>query len=199
MKPNLILQLLCLFILACHSPKKQEGSNQSPSVNKIDSSNKEYLDWNTVRLNGTIPMITNYKDVVSKLGMPDSIGKLSAGVNGSFYHKKFQECYFKGLAFEKYSDTLVFSKIDFRKAKAAYLGDNKIMFGSTSTDSYFHKLFPYSFLNTELTGTDMDKYLFISLPTSSKNTSDGWIFTFELETGALLSIEHSDTPNSQTQ
>jgi len=200
MKPSLVPILFCLFIFACHSSKKEQVGNQkAPSINKTDSTNKEYLDWDSVRLNGVIPMISNYRDVVNKFGKPDSIAELTAGVNGSYYHKKFQECYFKGLIFEKYNDTLVFSKIDFREAKTAYLGDNKINFRSSSTDNYFHKLFPYSFLNTGLTGTDMDKYLYIALPTSSKNKSDGWIFTFKAETGDLLSIDHADAPDRQSK
>lgn len=144
-------------------------------------------------------MISNYNDVVRKMGKPDSIGKLSENVNGSYYRKKFQECYFKGLIFEKYSDTIVFSKIDFRKVNSVYLGDNKIHFQSSSTDSDFHNLFPYSFLNAELTGTDMDKYQYIGLPTSSKKTDDSWIFTFNAQTGKLLSIMHADALDPKTE
>ena len=192
--------LFCSLVLACHSPRKQpSGSDKTASTPIADSINKEFLDWDNVKLNGTIPMVSPYKVVISELGKPDSIGELSEGVNGSFYHKKFQECYFKGLTFEKYNDTLIFSKIDFREAKTAYLGNNKINFRSGSTDNYFHKLFPYSFLNTELTGTDMDKYQYVGLPTSPKNTSDNWIFMFKAETGDLLSIEHADAPDPQSR
>lgn len=190
MKNRLIVILLCTLILACHSPVKQSlKKNKKLTTIKTDI---EYLDWNNVRLNGNINMISSFKKVVSKIGAPDSIGKLSDGVNGSFYAKKFQYCYFKGVTFEKYHDTLVFSEIDFSKRNNFYLTDDKKRFNNLTTGEDFKRIFPYSFENNQLSGTDMDKYQMITLKTSDNNSDGEWDFIFDVKTKKILSIQYYD-------
>jgi hypothetical protein len=137
-------------------------------------------------------MISSFKGVVKQLGKPDKIDTLTEGDNGSYFNKKFQYCYFKGLTFEKYDDTLVFSEIDFSKPTSFYLTDGEIRFDSSSEDADFKKLFPYSFDNNQLSGTSMDVYEYISLATAPKKTNDEWDFTFHTKNGKVWIISHDD-------
>ncbi|MDB5135693.1 MAG: hypothetical protein JWP37_2296 [Mucilaginibacter sp.] len=137
-------------------------------------------------------MISGFKDVVNKLGQPNRINKLAEGVNGSFYNKKFQYCYFKGLAFEKYNDTLVFGEINFKESPGFYLLNGKYRFDRNTRAADFKRLFPNAFENNELSGTDMNKYHWISLPVSLKRSDDDWAFLFDRNTEKLLKIEHDD-------
>src|SRR5579863_5561649 len=141
MKIRVTIIAFSLLAEACHSPQINRTKTQSKATIKTDSStNKEYLDWSKVKLNGTIPMISSFKEVVKQLGKPDKIDTLTEGANGSYYNKKFQYCYFKGATFEKYSDTLVFSELDFSKRTPFYLTDGRIRFDGSSRDFDFKKL-----------------------------------------------------------
>ncbi|MGZ3763902.1 MAG: hypothetical protein ACXVB0_12520 [Mucilaginibacter sp.] len=182
-----------LLIVACNShPKPAPGHKTPASIQRNSIKNPEYFNWDSVKLNGKIPMISNFKYVVSRLGKPDKIDTLSEGVNGSYFNRKFQYCYFKGVTFEKYHDTLVFSEIDFSKPTATYLTDGRIRFDSSSKDLDFKKMFPYSFENNELHGTSMDVYEYISLATSRNKSNDAWGFTFHRKNGKLWMIAHDD-------
>jgi hypothetical protein len=175
-----------LLAVACHSPRH----TQSKATIKTDSAiNKEYLDWDSVKINGSIPMISDFKVVINILGKPDSI---TAGddVNGSFYPRKFQFCNYKAILFEKYNDTLVFNGIDFRKAPGLYLVTSKYKFGHTTTIKDFKQLFPNSYEQNQLTGPDMDKVEMISLATSPRATKNSWAFIFNRKNGQLQAIDY---------
>ncbi len=175
---------------ACHLP----GRNKDVKlVNvKIDSSlYKEYIDWDSVKLNGTISTICNYVDLVNKLGKPDSTSKPdSTEISNSFYNKKFKYCYVKGLQFEQYNDTLVLRNIDFRKSNELYINTNGAKISNETTIDDFKKLFPDAAENNQLSGTDMDEYLSISLSASRKHLNERWIFTFRWKDQRLIKLEY---------
>ena len=188
MKNRLSIVTLILLIVACHSPQNNQTKKQLTA--KIDSStNKEYLDWDSVKLNGSIPMISNFKVVVNTFSEPDSI---TAGddVNGSFYPRRFQFCNYKAILFEKYHDTLVFSGIDFRKAPNFYLLSGKHKFDHTTTVNDFKMLFPNSTEKNQLTGPDMDKLEMISLASSPRTTRNYWAFIFNRRNSHLQCIDY---------
>ncbi|HZX59840.1 MAG TPA: hypothetical protein VFE54_13985 [Mucilaginibacter sp.] len=190
MKIQFAIISFAIIGIACHSPH----SNQDTKLVKvrIDSSiNKEYLDWNSLKINGTIPLISSYSDLVNKLGKPDSTSKPDSDeISNSFYNKKFKYCYIKGLQFEKYNDTLVLRNIDFRKSNGLYINSNRAKISNETTIDDFKKLFPDAAENNQLSGTDLDEYLSISLSASRKHLNERWIFTFRWKDHRLIKLEY---------
>ncbi len=191
MKLRRLPTILLLLSIACHSPVKHNIDSKKPTATKaaLPVTGTEYMNWDSVKLNGTIPMISSFKSVTNKLGKPDSI-KPGDETNGSFYPGKFKFCYYKNVLFEKYNDTLVFRSIEFKKSSDFYLINDKYKFYKTSTANDFKRLFPSSYENNELSGTSMDKYQWISLAAFTKQSDNEWYFLFDRNSGKILSIEH---------
>ncbi|SDE13139.1 hypothetical protein SAMN05216464_10463 [Mucilaginibacter pineti] len=174
------LGLLLFAGLACNQPVKQA----------IDTKEKiEQIDWNKAKINGLLPMITHVQQVTNRLCKPDSIVKPDHAINDSFYRNKMTYCYVKGLTYEKYHDTLVFKRMDFRKDTIDNLILNKVKFDYTSSMSYFGRFFPSSY-NNELRGTDMDKYLIFGLDDPENGNKSGWMFCFNEDGSKILWIDH---------
>lgn len=120
--------LILLFGLGCN-----QSAKQSVTIKKTDTITTKkatgtttYVTWDSVKLNGTIPMLYNLKEAEEKLGKADSIITPDyENVSSSFFNNKsFKYCYFRGITFEKSGDTLAFMSIDFTKASTAYLGND---------------------------------------------------------------------------
>ncbi|HEY9002001.1 MAG TPA: hypothetical protein VIM89_11660 [Mucilaginibacter sp.] len=192
MKANPAFVVLCVFLFACHGPQKQQAdSNKMASALKSDSTNKEYLDRDSVKFNGEISMINSFKATTIKLGKPDSIiTPDSSNVSQSYKEGEFKYCHFKGVLFEKYQDSLVFRSIDLPKSPEWYLSYKRSKFNSNTTIEDFKKLFPNSVENNELHGTSMDKNQWIRIAASSDLSDAAWVFLFDRNSGKLKSIEY---------
>jgi len=138
-------------------------------------------------------MVSNFNDAVKLLEKPDSIITPNYdNVSESFESKKFKYCYIKGITFEKYNDSLVFRSIDLSKSGNWYLSYGKIKFDSETTMDEFAKSFPKSVDENILHGTDMDKYLSISVKTARRGSSinEQWVFMFEQSHNKLIQIDY---------
>ncbi len=186
--------MILLFGLGCN-----QSAKQSVTIKKTDSlvttstrvSNKEYLPWDSVKLNGTIPLISMLKNTAKKLGKADSIITPKYDeVSASFFNNdRYKLYYFKGAEFEESSDSLVLRTIDFRKDTDSYITSPRFRFNHLTTLTDFKKIFPIS-ADHELPGTDMDKRLVVSLATAKKATDDQWVFVFNEDGNKLLRIDY---------
>ncbi|MBV8390296.1 MAG: hypothetical protein JO080_10895 [Mucilaginibacter sp.] len=190
MKIRLLLFFCCL-IWACHSPKGQQSSiKKEQSIHKFDSVNKEYLDRDSVKLNGDISMMSSFKATTVKLGKPDSIITPDYNnVSQSYKEVEFKYCHFKGVLFEKYQDSLVFRSINLSKSPGWFLSYKRRKLSSNTTIGDFKKLFPNSIENNELHGTSMDKNQWIRIAASQDVSDTAWVFLFDRDSGKLKTIE----------
>jgi hypothetical protein len=174
------LGLILFTGLACNQP-----------VKKVDDTKEkiEGIGWNTAKINGLLPMITRVQQVTNRLGKSDSIVKPDNDITDSFYRNKMTYYHVKGLTYEKYHDTLVFKRIDFRKDTVDNLILKKVKFDHTATMNYFGGLFPSSF-NNELRGTDMDKYRIFGLDDPENGNKGGWMVCFNEDGSKILWIDH---------
>jgi hypothetical protein len=186
MKSKLLLTLLCIFIFACHTPK-----THPPAVHKSDPVTKEYIRWDSVKLNGSISMVSSFTVALNRLGKPDStIVPDYNDVSASYWNGKFKYYYFRGVQFEKYRDSIAFSSINFPKSPEWFLSYKNIKFNGKTTIDNFKKLFPISAEKKELHGTSIDKNQWIRIDTSPDQSDDAWIFLFNRDTGKLISVDH---------
>ena len=192
MKPKLLLSLLCLFIFACHLPKKQQSAaHKTAPVHKSDHVSKEYISWDSVKLNSSISMVSDFKAAVNRLGRPDStIVPDYNDVSASYWDGKFKYCYFRGVQFEKYHDSIAFSSINFAKSPEWFLSYRNIKFNGKTTIDDFKMFFPSSVANKELHGTSMDKNQWIRVESSPDSSDTAWIFLFDRNNGKLISVEY---------
>ncbi|WP_295649834.1 hypothetical protein [uncultured Mucilaginibacter sp.] len=157
------------FFAACNSPKK--GS-------KI-----EYIDPNSITINGVLKFHESYSNVAANLGVVDS---MAYSVLPQYQVIKSNNCYFKNLAFIKRGDSLYFNNALFRNTKINYLQSPKMRFdGSTKIDDV-EKMFD---TEESTRGTDMDirTTLFIKIEhTDTDKPNDGhWMLDFDTNTGRL--------------
>jgi hypothetical protein len=185
--------LILLAGQGCKQGAKQNTSKKADSLvaTSVGTSNNEYLPWDSVKLNGTIPVISILKNTEEKLGKADSIiTPKYDDISASFFNnERYKYYYFKGAEFEGSSDSLVLRTIDFKKDTGSYLVSNHLRFNHLTTIAEFNKIFPNSAAH-ELSGADMDKYRVISLAMSKKETEDKWLFFFNSDGNKLLRIDY---------
>ena len=136
-------------------------------------------------------MVSYYKTALVTLGKPDSIITPDySNLSESYWEGKFKYCYFKGMQFEKYKDSLAFRSIDFTKSSGCFLSYKRINFNDETTIGDFSKIFPNSAENKELHGTSMDKNQWIRVEASPDSSEAAWVFLFDRNTGKLISVEY---------
>ena len=155
----------------------------SAYVYKIDSSktNNEFIDWNLVRINGKLPMITNTKDLYKLLGQPDSIVTPNYDdVSVRYYDlKEFKYAYIKESQFEIYGDTAVISFLNFEKQPDLEFKAGTLTLNHNTTIAELRKLFPKAVKErSELIVDQMGRLMGISLETSKYMVDAAWLLFF---------------------
>lgn len=185
--------LILLFGLGCN-----QSAKQSVTIKKTDTITTKkatgtttYVTWDSVKLNGTIPMLYNSKEAEEKLGKADSIITPDyENVSSSFFNNKsFKYCYFRGITFEKSGDTLAFMSIDFTKASTAYLGNDHIRLNGATSLIDFKNIFP-NVADNSLIVQGLGKTKAVTLAVSKKETEDKWLFIFNEDGNKLLRIDY---------
>ncbi|MBS1532457.1 MAG: hypothetical protein JSU01_19295 [Bacteroidetes bacterium] len=194
MKILLIALVFSFAYVSCHVQGNGHSNDKPAAAFKKDTAiSKEYMDWDSVKINGHLPIISHFKNAKELLGKPDSmITPNYTDVSNSYNDEKFKYCYFKGVTFEKYNDTLVFRNIEFKKSSNWFMSYRGIKFDKETTIADIEKLFPMSLKNNSLSGTDMDKFLIITVRTAKPgiDNADNWVFTFEEKHDKLIKLEY---------
>lgn len=152
-------------------------------------SNIEYLDWKMLKINGTVLMKNTTKLLYQLLGKPDSIVKPNMdNICVSFYNKPFKYLYLKGIQFELYGNTAIFSSIDFRRSNIKLKCDN-LTFDTNTTLTSLSKIFPSAVKEQEKMLLDAEgEVMSIRLDTSKNPGDDAWILMFK--NGKLIRIDY---------
>jgi hypothetical protein len=148
----------------------------------------EYLAFDSAMLNGKLPMESEMPEATQLLGTQYKLAKATRyQIDNSYYEDLFTYCTFKGLEFEKYGDTLILRNIDFEKNPALSLSSARLTLNGTTTIQTLQKVFPKAFAN-ELSGTDMDKTMAVSISAMGIALQDDWILYFDRRSNKLKSI-----------
>lgn len=165
-------------------------SQKSKTITQIPSASKEYISWDSVRINGKLPLVTKKKVLFSLIGMPDSI--VSPDMNDvcvSFYDRDFKYAYLSNTQMEIYGDTAVVSSIDFRKGTKLSIKTPKLILDKNTSLVSLEKYFPKAVKEQyELKVHGIGNTVAVSIPTSKEPSDDSWLLFFL--NGKLIRIDY---------
>lgn len=197
---NLQFLLVLFGFVSCRNTSTNHTNVESKTANatkKVDttvkknlsSSNTEYIDFDEIRINGKLPIISKTDLLYKILGKPDSIIVPNMDdVCVSFYDKPFKQAYIKNTEIEIYSDTAVVSTIDFESNYNLEFTTKNIRLNHNTTLIALKKLFPIAVKSKyELNVNKIGKTVTVSLPTSKQITDYSWLLFFKY--GKLIRID----------
>lgn len=189
----LVLILLVAFY-ACNkpAPDKYLGTALDPLNDpaKLDTTkyNSEYLLYNTVTINGVLPLESKFADFVKLVGKPDSLGNSDEKSECQFYEAPYQYIYFQGSMFFLVKDTAIFQNIDFRKRPDLELKSPAITLSAKTTLQDIQKLFPKAVSEIKMfTSQDSAHLQMVDIEASKEFVDGRWILYFDGD--KLVSIE----------
>ncbi|WP_299706829.1 hypothetical protein [uncultured Pontibacter sp.] len=152
MKTKLLFLISQITLLSCQSPvadtEKQENrfsevsidsTQVEESVTDLQSSaeeeNSEYLDWQSVRINGKLPLIASVKQIEALMGKADSVVTIDWDNTCSSRYRSSdsKDAYYGGYEFEQFGDSLDFQGVDFRKGEDVFLQVNNLKLSGATT------------------------------------------------------------------
>ncbi len=174
----------------------KEASPSVPNINteevapSINSTNVEYLKWDTATLNGRLPMMSTKKAMIKELGPLDSL--IAVDVNegcGYYFDQPHQNAYMKLTDFEVCGDTAVIRTISFQHEPQLTLQTGNIRLSSKTTLLELAKTFPMAVKGqSEMNVSELGKVIAVSLATGSIVTDDSWLLFFQR--GKLVRIDY---------
>ena len=176
MKLKLFIAFQLLFALnsfAQSNLKTQQNSDTKP----LD---KEFLDFDVMRLNGKLPLFTKTKSLIKLLGKPDSLIIPNPDDFCSPYlDKPVQLAFYKNSIFEVYGNKIVLSNIIFRDNPNIEVNTPLIILSQKTTLKDLEKLFPNSVKDKyPLVAYNLGKVTAVSLRTSKNYSDDSWLLFF---------------------
>ncbi|MCD8741430.1 hypothetical protein LT679_12510 [Mucilaginibacter roseus] len=173
-------------------PTTENATANVDSTNTDTSSvNKEFLPVNEMRICGKLPMESNVQKLKALLGKPDSI--ITPDMNNictSFYERKFEQYYAKGVSFEKYGDTVVFSGIDFTRDPNTFLSFDEVRLDGKTNITDIKKMFPAAGAEVSDVKTADGNYSGLRLALSKTMSDDSLLLLFDKRTGMLKSLQY---------
>ncbi|WP_022823120.1 hypothetical protein [Hymenobacter norwichensis] len=155
-----------------------------------DSTNAEYLDWSTAKLNGRLPMLSTTKVVFQELGQPDSL--ITPDMNEvcmPYFDQQFKFAYIKSTEVEVCGDTAVVDIINFQQQPQLTLQTGNIRLNSKTTLSDLAKDFPNAVRGQyELNVYKLGKVVTVNLASGPIQSDYSWLLMFQH--GKLVRIEH---------
>ncbi len=157
---------------------------------KFSAGNTEYIDFDSVRINGKLPLITKTTLLYKLLGKPDSIVVPNMDdICTSFYDKPFKQAYIKKSDIEIYGDTAVVTSINFESQFSLNLKTKTIRLNHNTTLLELQRLFPNAVKSqTELNVYKLGKAVSVSLALSKQFSDDSWLLLFK--NGKLVRIDY---------
>jgi hypothetical protein len=156
---------ICLFsiaLMACTQQPKTEDFSHSIFTTHL-------------KLNGIIPYQQSLKDVVEKLGKPDSVVK--------------DRYYFNGVSYYKYNtDSVHLNGVDFIKCPETFVasGNLKLSVNTQITDIKDYHL---TDLTSEMDSADIAKYQLMGISGTVTPAYNFWALSFNRQTGRLIKME----------
>jgi hypothetical protein len=194
------ITLLCIALLyACNSKSHQENTDtlkSTPHTINVTSTpdttalytTDEYIDWDSIRINGKLPVVSSPKLLYATLGKPDSLVIPDTVNNCISYDKPFKYAYFNGSSFEVYSDVVEMSTLNFRQPGIT-LTAGKLTLSNNTTLAYIQKFFPKAVKAQSSVILDtFEKVISISVDTGKTPSDGAWILMFK--NGKLVQMDY---------
>lgn len=155
--------------------------------------NTEYLDFDKVRINGKLPLITDSLALYSLLGKPSKIVKpdLDDICVSFFDSENFKYVkYGNSTVFELCGDTIVPRVFNFESTPQLFLKYGELFLNSKTTLKEIEKIYPKAVKFQYLTDIyEEGKFVTLSLRvTKGKNIDASWLLFFEK--GKLIRIDY---------
>jgi hypothetical protein len=150
----------------------------------------EYIDFNEIKIQGELELISKASSLRKLLGEPDSV------INSSlidpcvfYYNKNFRYAYYQKSVVELYDDTAVLTSINFQNKASIELITPMIALNSNTTLLEVEKLFPIAVENkSEREVKGIGRTICIQLDTSKVRRDDRWLLFFI--NGKLIRIDY---------
>lgn len=202
------LLILLTYLLGCNAPVKPPKTEKQPpgtdatrrtvsatttgSMKKAGSltQNKEYIPWDSVRINGKLPLLTRTEELYKLLGQPDSI--ITPDPNDicvSYFYAMDKYAYFGDSQFEIHGDSAVVSFVDFRTKPYIELNTPALKLNRNTTLSEIETLFPAAAKRKYVQNVwKVGEVLCISIATSNTLLDENWLLFFR--NSKLIRIDH---------
>ncbi len=153
------------------------------------TSNPEYLEWNSLKINNQLPLLCKKSALIKLLGNADSIKTpLYEDICASHFDSAFQYIYFGESVFETADSLAVVSIIDFETSNIK-LVSSKISLDITLTLEKLKQIFPMAVKDASLEDVEKKgKLLSIKIATSKNDSDDAFVLLFR--NGKLVRIDY---------
>lgn len=151
--------------------------NIADTARKIDH---EYLDWNSLKINGQLSLSCRKDELIGLLGQPDSI--VTPNMNeicASYFDSDFKYVYFGDSQFESAGDEMVIRSVDFERGNTVTLNAGAIILDNSMTIDKLRAIFPKAVRDREeIEIHKKGKADCVRLDTSEEETDDAWLLFF---------------------
>ncbi|HLD52439.1 MAG TPA: hypothetical protein VJA82_03985 [Sediminibacterium sp.] len=194
-----IVFLICL--ISCSDKIKQSETininetlsdsftKEYKSIDTVRVIDLEYLDWNSLKINNKLPLLTSKRELINLFGSIDSIVSPNYDEICVSYFDSGYKFLYLGLSVFEIKDTMsVISSIDFESGNIRIFSP-KIIFEKSTTFEEIKKLFPNSAKEaTQVVIENNRTVLSLKLATSKFESDNAWILLFEGE--KLIKFEY---------
>jgi hypothetical protein len=147
----------------------------------VDWKNLETIDWESLRINGKLPLLTKVSSVHRLLGKADSVTQHHPEACPSFFNTDDSRLsYYDGYHFEQSGDSIVFIHVDFRENKNAFLQNNDMKLNSATTLEELKRRFPNAVKGIkEVDFYDMENVDYIRLRHANPVVDGSWLLLIQ--------------------
>lgn len=151
-----------------------------PAMVDTTKYNSEYLLYNTIKINGVLPLKSKFADFAKVVGKPDSVINFNPQTECQFYKEPYQYIYFQGNMFFLVNDTAIFQNIDFRKRSDLELQTPPITLNGKTTLSDIKGLFPKAVSKIRTVDSqDHSQLRQVDIGASKEFSDEWWILFFD--------------------
>lgn len=186
----LIIPVILFTACTQKSRKSITDTVATPTKTQIakQTDTTEYLNWDSVKINGIVHTVSLKNILYNTLGKPDSIVIPDMSqVCGSYFNEPFKYVYIKGSQFELHGDSIVLDFLEVKRPGIKLIANCLTLDGSTTLSS-LRSVFPLAVNKNYKIRESKEKQIAIMLETSKKEMGDRWILIFEK--GYLVEIKH---------
>ena len=194
----LSLILILLALSSCSGKRASPalaGNPDHPGPNSISETlpgTAEYIPFESLRLNGKLPMISSPKAVFDLMGQPDSIVPVDLDDACGYYlnlDSNVKLAYVKGGRFEVRGDSAVLTSVLFKDLPGLFLKTPQIILSGKTTLEDIARLFPKAYSTRgEMNVSVLGKGIGIRIDTTATPMENACILFFQ--NGKLMSADY---------
>jgi hypothetical protein len=200
---NVIGLFLLTLLLACGqnsdkavSEKKlsstlDSAQHKNITVDTLSHLNKEYLDWDSLKINNLLPLLCKKTALIELLGQPDStVVPNMDDVCASYFNSQIKFLYYGKSYFENSGDSIVISTLQFENNNKIKLNIGDLVLDNSLTLDKLATIFPNAVkLKEEEVLIDKGgRVVFVRLASSKIESDFSWYLFFK--DGKLIRIDY---------